>query len=400
MSTIDAALRGGPDPSAADPHDLGRHRDGRSADRARARRGLAQPTAAGIRHRRRAAVLDPAHALRGARGIRDLRWPAGPGTPPGGDAPWLPRARGGRVIAALLLALQVGRRRPRIRFPRPTPCPQITLDEAIRRSARLDPDYVQALGDIDNAEWGRRAAMLAFFVPSMSLGLDETKYSTEFFNPSDPANPTSTLVVGTARADYEVFSLRKFSELGRTRAEVASAEAGRAGAALPGRAGDRIELLRRPGEPGAHPSVRGAGEPRARRPCRRPRPGRLGRGGADRLASAGAGADPRRGRGAAPAERTPHRPAGAGTAGRRSRAGGRGAARHHARPRPADRVAPGPQRGAGAGPAVPGRPGERARRRRGAQVAAAATTCRPWGSARCTSATTPRSFPARPTSLR
>ena len=104
--------------------------------------------------------------------------------------------------------------------------PRITLDEAIRRSARLDPDYVEALGEIESAEWGRRAAMLAFFVPSVSLGLDETKYSTEFFNPSDPANPTSTLVVGSARADYEVFSLRKFAELGRTRAEVASAEAG------------------------------------------------------------------------------------------------------------------------------------------------------------------------------
>lgn len=104
--------------------------------------------------------------------------------------------------------------------------PRITLSEAIRRSARLDPDYVEALGEIDNAEWGRRAAMLAFFVPSVSLGLDQTKYSTEFFNPADPANPTSTLVVGSARADYEVFSLRKFAELGRTRAELASAEAG------------------------------------------------------------------------------------------------------------------------------------------------------------------------------
>ena len=104
--------------------------------------------------------------------------------------------------------------------------PRVTLEEAIRRSARLDPDYVQALGDIDNAEWGRRAAMLAFFVPSVSLGLDQTKYSTDFFNPADPANPTSTLVVGSARAEYEVFSLRKFSELGRTRAELASAEAG------------------------------------------------------------------------------------------------------------------------------------------------------------------------------
>jgi hypothetical protein len=33
-------------------------------------------------------------------------------------------------------------------------------------------------------------------------------------------------VVGRATANYEVFSLRKFAELGRTRAELASAEAG------------------------------------------------------------------------------------------------------------------------------------------------------------------------------
>jgi outer membrane protein len=104
--------------------------------------------------------------------------------------------------------------------------PRITLGEAIRRSAQLDPDYVRALGQIENAEWGRRAAMLAFFVPSIQFGLDETKYSQEFFNPANPANPTSTLVVGRASASYEVFSLRKFSELSRTKAEIASAEAG------------------------------------------------------------------------------------------------------------------------------------------------------------------------------
>jgi outer membrane protein len=130
------------------------------------------------------------------------------------------------VIAGLLLALQATVPTGADSIAPPDTVPAITLDEAIRRSSRLDPDYVQALGEIDNAEWGRRAAMLAFFVPSLSVGLDETKYSTEFFNPSDPANPTSTLVVGTARADYEVFSLRKFAELGRTRAELASAEAG------------------------------------------------------------------------------------------------------------------------------------------------------------------------------
>lgn len=116
----------------------------------------------------------------------------------------------------LLLALQAA----------PDSIPRISLKEAIQRSAQLDPDYVKALGQIDNAEWGRRAAMLAFFVPSVELGLNETKYSQSFFNPANPANPTSTLVVGQARADYEVFSLRKFSELSRTKADLASAEAG------------------------------------------------------------------------------------------------------------------------------------------------------------------------------
>ncbi|HYC31602.1 MAG TPA: hypothetical protein VEB59_04890, partial [Gemmatimonadales bacterium] len=98
--------------------------------------------------------------------------------------------------------------------------PRVTLAEALRRSARLDPDYVRALGQIEDAEWGRRAARLAFILPSVEVGLDETKYSQAFFNPADPATPTSTLVVGRASASYEVFSLRKFAELSRTKAEV------------------------------------------------------------------------------------------------------------------------------------------------------------------------------------
>ena len=104
--------------------------------------------------------------------------------------------------------------------------PRITLAEAIRRSSQLDPDYVRALGQIDDAAWGRRAAVIAFFVPSIDLGLNETKYSESFFNPADPANPTSTLVVGTARANYDIFSLRKFAELPRSKAELETAEAG------------------------------------------------------------------------------------------------------------------------------------------------------------------------------
>jgi len=125
----------------------------------------------------------------------------------------------------LLLALQATPARGDS-IPGSDSIPRITLAEAVRRSSRFDPDYVRALGQIDNAEWGRRAAMLAFFVPSVDLGLDQTKFSQNFFNPADPSNPTSTLVVGRASANYEIFSLRKFTELSRTKADIASAEAG------------------------------------------------------------------------------------------------------------------------------------------------------------------------------
>jgi outer membrane protein TolC len=126
----------------------------------------------------------------------------------------------------LLLALQSVVPSATDSIPVQDSIPQITLAEAVRLSSRFDPDYVQALGDIANAEWGRRAAMLAFFIPSIDLGLDQTKYSQSFFNPADPGNPTSTLVVGRASANYEIFSVRKFSELSRTKADIASAEAG------------------------------------------------------------------------------------------------------------------------------------------------------------------------------
>jgi len=60
--------------------------------------------------------------------------------------------------------------------------PSVTLAEALRRATRLDPNYVAALGQLDNAEWGRRAARLAFILPAVNAELDLTKYSAEFFN--------------------------------------------------------------------------------------------------------------------------------------------------------------------------------------------------------------------------
>ena len=35
--------------------------------------------------------------------------------------------------------------------------PQVTLAQAIERATRLDPNYVQVLGQVSNAEWARRS---------------------------------------------------------------------------------------------------------------------------------------------------------------------------------------------------------------------------------------------------
>ena len=101
---------------------------------------------------------------------------------------------------------------------------RVTLEQAITRAARLDPDYVRALGQVDNAEWGRRAALAVFVLPALTASLDATKYSTDFFNVGT-GRPQPEAVNATLQASYDLFSARKFSDLGRTRAELESAEA-------------------------------------------------------------------------------------------------------------------------------------------------------------------------------
>ena len=101
---------------------------------------------------------------------------------------------------------------------------RVTLDQAIARAARLDPDYVRALGQVDNAEWGRRAALAVFVLPSLNFSIDATKYSTDYFN-IGTGRPQPNAVNATLQASYDLFSARKFSDLGRTRAELENADA-------------------------------------------------------------------------------------------------------------------------------------------------------------------------------
>jgi len=73
------------------------------------------------------------------------------------------------VAFAMATGVSVGRA---VRAQEP---PAVTLADALRRATKLDPNYVQALGQLDNAEWSRRAARLAFVIPSISAGMDLTK---------------------------------------------------------------------------------------------------------------------------------------------------------------------------------------------------------------------------------
>ena len=100
--------------------------------------------------------------------------------------------------------------------------PMLTLAEALERAVKLNPDYVRSLGDVAEADWTRKVARIAFFAPSLSAGMDLTKYDTKFFN-FGTLQLSNTSVTGHLDARYELFSVRKIMELGRTQAELENA---------------------------------------------------------------------------------------------------------------------------------------------------------------------------------
>ncbi|MFN2572368.1 MAG: TolC family protein [Gemmatimonadales bacterium] len=130
-------------------------------------------------------------------------------------------------MLALLLALQgVVPPQPGAGAGAQDSLPRVTLTEALERSARLDPNYVQALGQVDNAVWGRRNAFLAFILPSINL--DASRRTTDppsfFFTDTLIRVKTSYSAGFTAR--YDLFTGgQKFAELTRSAAGLEGARA-------------------------------------------------------------------------------------------------------------------------------------------------------------------------------
>src|SRR2546428_639437 len=76
--------------------------------------------------------------------------------------------------------------------------PQVTLREALQRAVQLDPNYVSALGQVDNAAWARRNAFAVFVLPSVTVGTQMQWQNPPGFS----VVPLRKVVVASLSASY------------------------------------------------------------------------------------------------------------------------------------------------------------------------------------------------------
>ncbi|HMA44039.1 MAG TPA: TolC family protein [Gemmatimonadales bacterium] len=122
------------------------------------------------------------------------------------------------MILPLLAVLQVASAQDSV--------PVVTLADALQRAARLDPGYVAAAGQVNNAEWARRAALALFIVPAVTLGANQTHYWPKTFNLAT-FDPRSTSVAATIDARIDLFTGgQKLAGLAASGAALEGAHAG------------------------------------------------------------------------------------------------------------------------------------------------------------------------------
>jgi len=102
----------------------------------------------------------------------------------------------------------------------------VTLDDAIRRATAFDPEYIRALGRIDNAKWARTAAITQFVLPSIQANGSFTRFSSEFFN-IGTAQPASQIVQAQIQGTLTLFrGGGRIAELNRAGSERDASVAG------------------------------------------------------------------------------------------------------------------------------------------------------------------------------
>jgi len=108
-------------------------------------------------------------------------------------------------MLALLATLQFQLQAPPIATTAVDSLPIVTLPEALRRATGLDPNYVAALGQVDNAQWARRTAFTVFLLPSVNIRTDATKSLPAFFN-FGTLKPETYAVSAQLILQYDLFT--------------------------------------------------------------------------------------------------------------------------------------------------------------------------------------------------
>jgi outer membrane protein len=125
-----------------------------------------------------------------------------------------------RVV--LLVGLSVAAAAP-ARGQAPGGPPVVTLGEARRRAAAVDPAAVGARAALSTSGWERRSALARLLTPDLNASTSVTRYNDPFF--SFTGTPSATTSTATFEARYTLLGDGKLSHLRRARAAVASAEA-------------------------------------------------------------------------------------------------------------------------------------------------------------------------------
>jgi outer membrane protein TolC len=100
--------------------------------------------------------------------------------------------------------------------------PVVTLAEARSRASTIAPEAVAARAELNAALWERRSATAQLLTPNLTATTSYTRFSSPFFN-FGTGNITPNATNATLQASYTLFGARKFAELSRSRASVASA---------------------------------------------------------------------------------------------------------------------------------------------------------------------------------
>jgi outer membrane protein TolC len=102
--------------------------------------------------------------------------------------------------------------------------PVVTLPEARRLAAAVDPVAVEARAGVSAASWERRSAWADLLTPNVRATTSYLKFSDPFFN-FGTGNISSSATSATLEATYTLLGAGKLAQLRRSGASVASAEA-------------------------------------------------------------------------------------------------------------------------------------------------------------------------------